>query len=80
VDFEGAAIARTKARLDRELAELDRANVPAVSDYNARSNALNGRVNAYNQRVADLNRAVALLDGDSREMVDWCNRMYYARR
>jgi cell division protein FtsB len=80
VDAEGAALARAKSRLDGELAQLDRTNTAAVADYNARSNALNDRVNAYNARVADLNHAVALLNGDSREMVDWCNRMYYARR
>ena len=80
VDSEGQAIARAKARLDGELAQLDHANTSAVADYNARSNALNRRVDSYNHRVADLNDAVALLDSDSREMVDWCNRMYFARR
>lgn len=79
-DAEKAALDRAKARLDGELAQLDRTRAAAVADYNARSNALNARVDAYNRRVADLNRAVALLNGDSREMVDWCNRMYYAGR
>jgi len=80
VDSERGALARAKARLDEELARLDRTNTAAVADYNARSNALNARVDAYNRRVADLNSAVGLLNADSREMVDWCNRMYFARR
>lgn len=79
-DAERDALARAKSRLDQELSRLDRTNTGAVADYNARSNALNTRVDAYNKRVADLNSAVALLNSDSREMVDWCNRMYFANR
>ena len=79
-DREREAIARAKARLDGELAQLDRANTGAVRDYNARSNALNARVDDYNRRVADMNGAVALLNADSAEMVDYCNRIYSVSR
>ena len=79
-DAEREAIARAKARLDGELVQLDRANAAAVADYNARSYALNDRVDAYNRRIADMNGASALLNADSAEMVDYCNRIYSARR
>jgi hypothetical protein len=51
-----------------------------VADYNARSADHNNRVAAHNRRVSDMNAAAALLNGDSADMVAYCNLRTYRWR
>src|SRR5687767_1164195 len=79
LDSEGDAVERARAELDQALASLDRTDTEAVAAYNARSNELNAWVDARNRRVAELNGAAALLNANSRTLVEYCENLYPAR-
>ncbi|MGE5094135.1 MAG: hypothetical protein ACM3SO_03295 [Betaproteobacteria bacterium] len=71
-DAELAAIEREGAMLEGELRALDRTNVGAVEDYNARSDAHNRRVAAHNRRVAGMNAAAADLTAELADAAQFC--------
>ena len=76
LEGEGDSIARTRGELERELAALDSADSAAVAAYNLRSSELNHWVEAHNRRVAELNGAAALLNSNSRTLVEYCENIY----
>ena len=76
LEAEGDSIARTRGELERELAALDQADPAAVAAYNLRSSELNNWVDAHNRRVAELNGAAALLNSNSRTLVEYCENIY----
>jgi hypothetical protein len=73
VDSDAAEIAREGARLADELRRLPATDAAGVAAYNARTAAHNRRVAAQNRRVADMNTAVSMLNGDSADMMAYCN-------
>ena len=79
LERENDTLARAKAELDAAHASLDRTDTPAVAAYNTRSNELNDWVDAHNRRVAELNAAAALLNANSRSLVEYCDNVYAAR-
>ena len=80
IDREGRSIAQESAQVNDQLRSLDNTDTVAVAAYNVRERALNVRVDAHNRRVADLNGAAALLNADSADLTNYCNRIRYASR
>ena len=80
IDREGRAIAQESAQVNDQLRTLDNTDTVAVAAYNVRQRALNERVDAHNRRVADLNGAAALLNADSADLTNYCNRIRYVMR
>jgi hypothetical protein len=80
IDDAAADIAREAERLRFELQRLPASDAAAVADYNVRSADHNRRVAAHNRRVADMNAAAALHNGDSADMLAYCNLRTYRWR
>jgi hypothetical protein len=77
-DAELASIEREGAGLNAELRSLDRADMAAVEDYNARSDAHNRRVAAHNRRVANMNAAAGDLTADMADAAQYCTSRGWA--
>ena len=73
LDRDGATFDRMKARLDADYRALDWGNNAAITAYNARSEEYNRLIAAHNARIANMNRAASLLNGDSADLVAFCN-------
>ena len=80
LDRDSATLDRMKARLDADYRALDWSNNAAISAYNARSEEYNRLIGAHNGRVAQMNRAAALLNGDSADLVAYCDNVVTVRR
>jgi len=80
LDRDTATLDRMKARLDADYRALDWGNNAAITAYNARSEEYNRLIAEHNGRVAQMNRAAALLNGDSADLVDYCNSVMIVRR
>ncbi len=73
LDRDGTTLDRIKARLDADYRALDWGNNAAIAAYNARSDEYNRLISGHNARVAHMNRAASMLNGDSADLVAFCN-------
>lgn len=73
LERDGATLDRVKSRLDADYRALDWGNSAAIAAYNARSEEYNRLISGHNQRVGHMNRAAAALNGDSADLVAYCN-------
>ena len=80
IDDAAVEIARDGERLRIELSRLQATDTAAVAEYNARSSGHNRRVAAHNRRVAEMNAAASALNGDSANMMSYCNLRTYRWR
>lgn len=80
IERDGAAIEREGERLRVELSRLPSNDAVAVADYNRRSSEQNHRVAAHNRRVAEMNAAASMLNGDTADLMAYCNLRTYAWR
>jgi hypothetical protein len=79
LDRDGGTLDQMKRRLDADYRNLDWGNNAAIGAYNARSEEYNRLIAAHNARVANMNRAASMLNGDSADLVGYCNSVLLAR-